>query len=185
MCVRPASIVPGTQLMPSPQWECSSWLEGGCCSGFGNLSDHSRGVAVLAFLTRRCWLAWTVDQRSQSPEPVGGLSAQLAAGKGREPCVRVRGAGQATQDSGWFCSCPDRAAVTLMTPRDVAQALGCPEETGSSNSQCPVPQVTWGRLALACREGMWGGAGGSVLVGFPVLLTPRGTSQLSLTFSWK
>ena len=124
--------------MPSPQWECSSWLEGGCCSGFGNLSDHSRGVAVLAFLTRRCWLAWTVDQRSQSPEPVGGLNAQLAAGKGREPCVRVRGAGQATQDSGWFCSCPDRAAVTLMTPRDVAQALGCPEETGSSNSQCPV-----------------------------------------------
>ena len=34
--------------------------------------------------------------------------------------------------------CPDRAAVTLMTPRDVAQALGCPEESGSSNSQCPV-----------------------------------------------
>lgn len=40
--------------------------------------------------TGYCWLAWTADQRSQSLEPVGKPSGKAVAGRGKEPCVRVR-----------------------------------------------------------------------------------------------
>lgn len=80
------------------------------------------------------WLAWTVDHRSQALEPLRGPSDKAIAGKGEEPCVRVR-EGAARLELGhkgpWqFCSwqaeglaphpttpCPNLAAMTSVTER--------------------------------------------------------------------
>lgn len=66
--------------------------------------------------------------------------------------LATKACGASSVDKQEDCPPPpgDLAAVRLVAPCDVALALGCPLEKGSSNCQCLRAQVTWGHLALGC-----------------------------------
>ena len=111
--------------------------------------------AVLAFeLGTAGWRGQLIKGPSpQSPQkaewPAGSRRGKGAScpreGGGSRTWARRRRTPAVLQLTG----CPDQAAVRLVALRDVAPALGCPQESGSSNSQCPVcsghlgPPGTW------------------------------------------